>query len=94
MNETAVLEPEPVTKQPNKIITPNHKEEILNELAKETSQYQLAETYKISQSRISQIKKENEVLITNKKAELIKLLPSVVDTVRTDINNLRVIHII
>ena len=84
-NDSNVAVLEKPAKQPNKIITPCHKEEILNELAKETSQYQLAETYKISQSRISQIKKENEALVANKKAELIKLLPSVVDVVTDDL---------
>ncbi len=64
---------------------PKSKEAILNDIASK-SNGDVAKKYDLTTGRISQIKSENIEIINQKKAELIKLLPSVVDTVRTDVN--------
>ena len=86
MNDTEALE-KPIINHPGKVINSYRKEEVVKDLIRdEETTYQLADKYGVSQPRISQIKSENREIIEQKKAELIKLLPSVVDTARTDVN--------
>lgn len=65
--------------------TPKSKELFLNDAVNMRGN-EVAKKHGISEGRVSQIKSENKEIIERKKAELISMLPSVVDTVRTDIN--------
>ncbi len=81
MTNNATLE-----KSSNKVINSYSKEQIINDLVKEVPQTAIAKQNNISQPRIHQIKKANQAIIDQKKQELIALLPSVVDTVKNDVN--------
>ena len=61
------------------------RESILNDIASK-SNGDVAKKYNLTTSRISQIKKANQEIIEQKRQELISTLPSVIDTVKTDIN--------
>ena len=69
------------------IVNTYDKGQVINDLVKETSQYQIAKDYNISQPRVSQIKIENQALIDQKKSELINLLPDIVEVSRQDIQD-------
>lgn len=80
MNEnSAVLE------RPQKLTDINTKNDIINRLANEEPGTHIARSYQVDRSRISQIKAANEVLIKEKKAELVSKLPTVVETVVKDL---------
>ena len=64
---------------------PYHKEQILNKIVASEPYRSIAKDYGISHARISQIKKDNQELINQKKAELISKLPSVIETVTKDV---------
>ncbi len=69
------------------IVNTYDKGQVINDLVKEISQYQIAKDYNISQPRVSQIKIENQALIDQKKSELINLLPDIVEVSRQDIQD-------
>lgn len=64
---------------------PKSKEAILNDIASK-SNGDVAKKYNLTTGRISQIKSENIEIINQKKTEIIKLLPSVVDTIKSDVS--------
>ncbi len=74
-----------VLERPRKINGIKTKVDIVNRLANEETNTSIARTYQVNHSRISQIKKENQGLIDQKKAELISKLPSVIETVTKDV---------
>ncbi len=67
------------------IVNTYRKDQVINDLVKETSQYEIAKEYNISQPRVSQIKIENQAIIDQRKQELIGLLPDIVEISRDDI---------
>ncbi len=64
---------------------PKTKEILLNDIAINKGR-DVAKKYNVTDGRISQIKKANKELIEAKKQELLSQLPTVVDTVKTDLN--------
>ncbi len=80
---TQLLE-KPLSTQP-KINAPYQKEEILNRLAVNEPHRSIARDFNVSHPRITQINKENKEVIDQKKQELIKQLPNIVDSVKADI---------
>lgn len=60
--------------------------DIVNRIAAGENQTLIAKDHKLSEQRISQIKKQNEAIVEAKKQELIAKLPTVVDTVTEDID--------
>ncbi len=65
--------------------SPKAKDTLLNDIASK-SNGEVAQKYNLTTGRISQIKKANKHIIDQKQQELISLLPSVVDTVKHDVN--------
>lgn len=71
---------------PNGILSnPKTKEAVLNDIATK-SNGDCSRKYNLTSGRISQIKRENQDIIEQKRQELIATLPSVIDTVKTDIS--------
>lgn len=85
MNENTVVLERPASTNPKILTSPYAKEQLLNDIATKRVT-DVAKQYNVSHPRISQIKAENKILIDQKKAELLKLIPNVVETVRDDVN--------
>ncbi len=73
--------------RPNVLTNINTKSDIINRLSTEETNSSIARSYNVTQGRISQIKSENQALIEQKKSELIKLLPDIVEVSRQDIQD-------
>lgn len=83
---TTEIVDKPKINYPGRVITTILKEEVINDLVKEVPQREIASKFGVTQGNISHIKKANEDKIEAKQQEIIDELPTIVETIKTDID--------
>ena len=76
----------PTINHPGRVLNSIHKEQIKDDLVKQIPQREIATKFGVTQGRIHQIKKANENEIELKQQEIMAELPSVIETIKNDID--------